>query len=337
MSFNAVLKTSRPVTFRKHFPRRLTVRSCQQGRTVGIVGVGNVGSSIARSIISKNIVSEIKLLDRNSELCLGEALDLEDSAFSTGTKVSVATHREIAESSIIIITAGANQKEGESRIDLIDRNAIILKDILKKMFPISGNSIIIIVSNPVDVLTYVAQEICAPCLPRSRVCGSGTVLDTNRLKVGLAEVTNVSPKSVDAFTIGEHGQTQICVLSAAMIGGCSLESFPELTRDKLQEIEDSVKDKANEIIKRKGATSFGIGACVADLCESILLDKGDILPVSVYIPSLDACLGWPAVIGRQGVQKLMPIKLTEDEQQRLYHSAKVLQMTRESLVSQHII
>lgn len=308
-----------------------------QGGSVGIVGSGNVGASIARSIISKNIVSEIKMLDINKNLCLGEVLDLQDSAFSTGTKVSVATHREIADSAIIIITAGANQKEGESRINLIERNAKILKDILKEMYPIRGDSIIIIVSNPVDILTKVAQELCAPSLPTHRILGSGTILDTNRLRVGLAELTNVSPKSVNAFVMGEHGDSQICALSAAQIGGCTLDSFPELTHEKIQAIETSVKNKAYEIIKNKGATWHGIGSCVADLCESILLDKGDIMALSVYVSSLDACVGWPTVVGRSGACKLMPIHLTEEEQSRLVESAHILQLTRENLIERRIL
>jgi L-lactate dehydrogenase len=329
------LHQSRFATSRKHQSRHLRVRC--QGGSIGIVGSGNVGASIARSIIGKNIVSEVKMLDLNSKLCVGEVLDLQDSAFSTGTKVSVATHHEIADSSIIIITAGANQKEGESRINLIERNAKIMKEILKSMFPISGDAILIIVSNPVDILTNVAQELCAASLPAHRVLGTGTILDTNRLRGGLAELTDVSPKSVDAFVLGEHGDSQICAFSAALIGGCTLDLFPELTPDKLQEVEAYVKNKAYEIISNKGATWHGIGSCVADLCETILLDKRDILPVSVFMPSLDACVGWPTVIGRRGALKLMPIKLTGTEHGRLVESAEMMHATRESLVENRIL
>lgn len=334
-----MLARSPNVMLSRHRTRsvRVCCRGVSNSKTIGIIGSGNVGASIARSIIGKNIVSEIKMLDLNSNLCTGEVLDLQDSAFSTGTKVSVATHHEIAESSIIIITADANQKEGESRINLIERNAKIMKEILKKMYPISGESILIIVSNPVDILTNVAQELCASSLPSHRVLGTGTVLDTNRLRTGLAELTNVSPKSVDAFVLGEHGDSQICAFSAALIGGCTLDLFPELTPEKLQEVEAYVKNKAYEIIKNKGATWHGIGSCVADLCESVLLDKRDIMPVSVYMPSLDACVGWPTVIGRQGAHKLLPIKLTDGEHNRLVESANILHATRESLIENRIL
>lgn len=284
---------------------------------IGIVGAGGVGSAIASSLIHKNITHKILLHDVNPALCHSVVLDLQDEGFVSGTVVDTSSLAGISKCNVIIITAGAKQKPDEPRSNLIQRNATILTDILEAMFPLDPSTIIIVVSNPVDALTSLAATLCEPYIPKTQVLGSGTYLDSQRLRVALAKKLRISVKSIHAYVLGEHGDSQVVARSAATIGGCTLDQFHPFSQEEFTEIEREVRMKAYEIIKGKGSTFHGIGACVATIAEAILLDKKEIIPVSLYHPTYDTYLGWPGVIGNNGVLSVVPVNLSEDEQTRL--------------------
>ncbi len=299
--------------------------------SVGIIGAGGVGSAIASSLIHKNIVNNIKISDANLPLCEGVALDLQDEAFITGATIEAKPVSALRDCNIIIITAGSKQLPDEPRINLIKRNAKVLKTILNSLFPINSNTIIILVSNPVDILTGLAQKWCAEYIPPSQIFGSGTYLDSQRLRVAISQRLGLSVKSIHAYVLGEHGDSQVIARSSATIGGCQLDDFHKFTDDEFLDIEKEVRHKAYEIIKRKGSTFHGIGACIASIVESVVLDKREIIPVSVHHPKFNTYLGWPAIVGSKGVVSTVPITLTETEKERLNNSANIIKNNIESI------
>lgn len=286
---------------------------------VGIVGAGAVGASIALSLIHKN-VADVYLHDANDDKCLGEVLDLQDAAFVSGVRVAQASLRDIAEHcDVVVITAGAKQLPDEPRTNLMARNVSIFRAIFKGLGQLRPDAVVLVVSNPCDALTLLAQDLSG--LPRRQVLGSGTYLDSQRLRVAIAQDIGVSVKSVHAYVLGEHGDSQFAAFGAAKVGGCDLATFSGLHADHLAGVEDAVAHKAYDIIKRKGATSYGIGAVVAHVCDCVLHDKKEVMPLSVHIADHDVCLGWPAVIGRAGCEKLIPLPLTPAENTKLLASA----------------
>jgi len=306
---------------------KLVVRvssSQQKSPSVGIVGAGGVGSAIASSLIHKNVVHNIKISDANISLCEGVALDLEDEAFITGAHIESGSIDKLRDCDIIVITAGAKQQPGESRTNLIQKNAEIMYDILNGLFPLHKNTIVIIVSNPVDILTSFAQKVCAPYIPSSQVIGSGIYLDSQRLRVALSKRLGVSVRSIHAYVLGEHGDSQVIARSSATIGGCRLNDMYNFLDTEFGAVENEVKMKAYEIIKRKGATFHGIGACVANLCESVILNKREIIPVSVFHPDFGTYLGWPAIVGSMGVIGTIPLEVNEEEMYKLKKSARII-------------
>ena len=292
--------------------------------SVGIVGAGSVGSAIASSLIHKNIAHTIKLTDINHDMCEGVAFDLQDEAFVTGTIVDAVPIKDMNSCDIIIITAGAKQRPDEPRTNLIKRNAVILKSILDALFPLKSDTIVLVVSNPVDILTALAQKWCSPYVPREQVIGSGTYLDTQRFRVALAKRFHIGVKSIHAYVIGEHGDSQVFAHSSSTIGGAHVTNYAYVSEAEIASIEKEVRGKAYEIIKRAGATYHGIGACVATITESIILDKNEVLPISVYLPQYDTYIGWPAIVGRRGVVHTIPLTLSAEEQKKLDESAKVI-------------
>eukprot|EP00735_Rhodelphis_limneticus_P011259 TRINITY_DN433_c0_g1::TRINITY_DN433_c0_g1_i1::g.2467::m.2467 TRINITY_DN433_c0_g1::TRINITY_DN433_c0_g1_i1::g.2467 ORF type:complete len:456 (+),score=172.71,sp/Q9P4B6/LDHA_RHIOR/43.39/8e-74,Ldh_1_N/PF00056.18/2.4e-30,Ldh_1_C/PF02866.13/3e+03,Ldh_1_C/PF02866.13/9.3e-26,cNMP_binding/PF00027.24/9.5e-05,CoA_binding/PF02629.14/0.069,NAD_binding_8/PF13450.1/0.11,3HCDH_N/PF02737.13/0.19 TRINITY_DN433_c0_g1_i1:77-1369(+) len=295
------------------------------GVVIGVIGAGAVGASAASSLIQKNIAGTVKLFDINTTLCEGEVLDLQDEAFITGTTVKLApTLGDLRDCDIVVITAGAKQQPGEPRTALVKRNAKILKGILEGMFPLRPSTILLLVTNPVDILTSLAQVWCAPYIPSTQVIGSGTYLDTQRLRVSLATTLGISVKSIHAYVLGEHGDSQFVSRSASRIGGCSLDQLSQLNDEDLKKLEEATKRKAYEIINRKGATSHGIGACVAAICESIVLDKREVLPVSAKKQDGGCCMGWPSILGKKGIIATMPLQLTPHETEALNKTTEVM-------------
>ena len=298
-------------------------------RKVAVIGCGFVGSAIAFSLIQRGLFSEMVLIDANQDKAEGEAMDLSHGLPYTATMdIHVGNYDDIADCALVIVTAGANQKPGETRIDLIDKNVAILKHIVPEIAKRNYEGILMIVSNPVDVLTYAAYKISG--FPAHRVIGSGTVLDTARLKNLLGEHLDVDSRNVHAVIIGEHGDSELAVWSGANVSGIPLHHFYELRghfdhEGSMQRLYEGVRDSAYEIIARKGATYYGIAMAVGRIAEGIVRDEHAVLPISVVLDGeygLDGlCLSIPSIVGKDGVHKVLEIPLDESEYAALHASA----------------
>jgi L-lactate dehydrogenase len=288
---------------------------------IAIIGAGSVGTTTAYALMLKNIAAEIIMVDIDETRCKGEILDLSDVlSFCGSSSVRTGSAQEAGQADIIIIAAGKKQKPGESRIDLIDTNKKIIASIMGTIKPISPHAVIIMVTNPVDILTLCAQEYSG--LPRNQVFGSGTLLDTLRAKGLIARELNVAEQSVQLFILGEHGDTQVPAWSTAQIGGIPiLDTF---TQKDLDLIAEKTRKKAYEIISCKGATFFGIASCIATMCEAILFNQKLIVPVSCFIERYTICLSMPAVLGQNGIEKIINIPLNQQEANKLDESAHYL-------------
>ncbi|MCI5936880.1 MAG: L-lactate dehydrogenase [Eubacterium sp.] len=301
-------------------------------RKVAVIGCGFVGAACAFSLMNSGLFSEIVLLDADQAKAEGEAMDIgHGMPFVRQMKVYAGNYDDIVDAAIIVITAGAAQKPGETRLDLVNKNINIYKSIIPEISKRGFDGILLIVSNPVDVLTYAALKLSG--LPENRVIGSGTVLDTSRLKYQLGEHLSVDSKSVHAFIIGEHGDSEIAAWSSANVSGIPLNDFCEMRGhyqhdEATHAIADKVKNSAYEIIEKKKATYFGIAMAVKRICEVIIRDEKSILPVSSMMHGEygvdDVVLSMPAIIGKNGVETLVPIPLDDEEMQALQESAKTL-------------
>jgi L-lactate dehydrogenase len=291
--------------------------------SIAIIGAGNVGTTTAYAIMLKNLAAEIILVDIDEKRCRGEILDLQDVlSFCSASQVRTGSVEDANDADIIIIAAGAPQKIGQPRTELIETNKKVIESIFNKLTFKHSHTIVIIVSNPVDILTSHAQKIAS--IEKRRIIGSGTYLDSQRLRVLIAKELSIAEESVHAFIIGEHGDTQVAVWSSAHVDGVPLSAFSELTSKKLADFAQQTINKAYEIIACKGATYYGIASCVASLCETIFFNQKRILPLSVYIDEFDVCLSMPVVLGEQGVESYLTLPLNEQEREQLEKSASVL-------------
>ena len=297
-----------------------------------VIGCGFVGSTIAYALMQKGTFSELVLLDANHAKAEGEAMDISHGLpFAHAMDIREGDYEDIADASVVIITAGANQKPGETRLDLVQKNAAIMRSIIREVKRVKCEGILLIVSNPVDILTQVALEESG--FPKERVIGSGTVLDTARLKYLVSEKLKVDSRNVHAFIVGEHGDSELAVWSCANIYGIGLEDFAkmrgysEFEKEK-DEIYHAVRDSAYEIIERKGATYYGIGMAAARIAESIVRDSHTVAPVSVSLNGeyglAGLCLSIPTVIGRDGAEQILEINFSEEENRKLRESADEL-------------
>lgn len=308
---------------------------CANTRKVAVVGCGFVGAASAFALMQSGLFSEMVLIDSDPAKAEGEALDISHGVpFAKPIKIYAGGYDDIKNASLIIITAGANQKPGETRLDLVKKNISIFKSILPEIKKRNFRGILLIVANPVDILTTVAQKLSG--LPENRVFGSGTVLDTARLKSELGAHLNVDPRSIHAFIIGEHGDSEIAAWSSANVSGIPLHKFCEMRGhfnhdEAIQKIAADVKNSAYEIIKRKRATYYGIAMSVKRICEAIVRDEKSILPVSSMMHGEygieGISLSMPAIVGKDGVETLVPLQLSETEKADLQKSAKTLQDT----------
>ncbi|KAF2418409.1 L-lactate dehydrogenase A [Tothia fuscella] len=291
---------------------------------IAIVGVGDVGAAAVFALILSSVCGQILLVDTKEAFRDGQVLDLSDATHrgNSSTHVRAGTYQEAGQCDIVVITAGAKQKPGESRLQLIGRNIGILGSVISGMKPFKQDTILLLVANPVDVLTTFAQEISG--LPKAQVIGSGTFLDSIRLRGHLAEKAEVAASSIDAYVLGEHGDSQFVAWSIATIGGVPIDkALPAGTFDR-RELAESVKSTAQKIIEAKGATSYGIGSVVASICSSILFDKHNVRPISHWQQDHDCCLSLPVVLGRKGVVRNLPLPLDDEETKLLHESAKDL-------------
>lgn len=300
---------------------------------VMIIGTGNVGASIGFSIVSQRTsVNELVLTDINMEDAEGEAMDLRDTLAVSPKYLDIHTGTyadDAKDCDVIIITAGIPQKPGESRLALLKKNASIFKDMISEIMSTGFNGIFLVVSNPMDILTYLTWKYSG--LPSEQVMGSGTVLDSARLRFSIGERLGVSPQSVDAYQIGEHGDSEFALWSMADLGGQEIRRF--LNDEELAALEDQARKEAYEIIQKKGATYYGIGACVTNILNSILDNENRVLPVSTYDDFSDVYYGFPAVVGRRGIIRRLELSLTESEEIALQKSINILKKSIDNLES----
>lgn len=299
---------------------------------IAIIGLGMVGSSIAFSLMQEGIFSEIVLIDKDRKKAKGEAMDLSHGIpYCENISIYEGDYNDINDCFMVIITAGANQEKGESRLDLIDKNLNIFKSIIPNIKNSAFEGIILVVSNPVDILTYVTLKLSG--YDKRRVLGSGTVLDSARFQYMLGKHLNVDSKSVHAFIVGEHGDSELALWSSADIGGMNINKFCEIRgefnhEESMNKILSKVKNSAYEIIESKGATYYGIAMAVKRICTSIVKNEHSILPVSSYIDGeyglKDICLSLPSIIGLQGIDKVLEIPLNDIEKENLISSYKEL-------------
>ncbi len=302
---------------------------------VAVVGTGNVGATFAFALVMSGLASEIVLVDANARRAEGEAMDLTHAVpFAKPTRVWAGTYADTAGAAVTVISAGVAQQPGESRLDLVRRNDAIFAAIVPEVAAANPGGIIVVATNPVDVLTY--RTIQRTGLPPGRVLGSGTILDTARFRARLAERLGLDARSVHAYIIGEHGDTEVPVWSSANVGGMPLIDYCAVHGIDVSEAErtavfEGTRDAAADIIARKGATYYAVAAGLMRIVEAILRDQQTILPVSSRIDDYygisDVCLSLPSVVGRGGVERLVPIGLSAGEAAALRRSADVLRGT----------
>jgi len=301
-------------------------------RKVAVIGCGFVGSASAFALMQSGLFSEMVLLDVDPKKAEGEAMDISHGeAYARPMHIYAGNYDDIADAAIIVITAGANQKPGETRLDLVQKNVGIFKTIIPEISKRNYQGILLIVANPVDILTYTALKLSG--LPEGRVIGSGTVLDTARLREILGNHLGVDSRSVHAFIVGEHGDSELAVWSTANVAGVPINKFCELRghfnhQAAMKQIADEVKNSAYEIISRKKATYYGIAMAVKRICEAIVRDEKSVLPVSNMMHGAygidDITLSMPAIVGKNGVELQMPISLDGNEALALKASADML-------------
>ena len=307
-------------------------------RKLVLVGTGFVGMSMAYTFLSTGGIDELVLIDVNHEKAEGEAMDLAHGAsFVKSVSVTSGDYADTANSDIVVITAGVGQKPGETRLDLINKNVAVFNQIIPEIVKYSPNAILLVVSNPVDILTHIAYKISG--FPKNRVIGSGTVLDTSRLKYMLGEHFEIAPQDVNTYIIGEHGDSEIVAWSLTDVAGMPVDKYCEDALGKCDatmriEIPERVKNAAYEIINRKGYTNYAIGLSVARIVEAILRDENSILPLSSLFEGqygIDGIhLAVPTIVNRSGAKKVLEMPLSESEQRRLKESADLLKSHIES-------
>lgn len=293
---------------------------------VMIVGTGNVGASIAFALLNQRTpVSELILTDLDMADAEGEAMDLNNAlaVAPSWLKIRASGYGAAKDCDICVLTAGANQKPGESRTDLVQKNTKITKSIVEQVMQNGFDGIFIVVANPMDTLSYLTWQYSG--LPCERVIGSGTILDSARLRFKLAKRLGVHPKSVHAYQVGEHGDSEFTLWSSANVGGESIAKLiPEAEREQITE---AVRHEAYEIIQKKGATHYGVGACTVQLINCILNDEKRVMPVSSLDDCTDVYSGFPAVVGRKGVVRRLEVELNEQEGIKMQRSVNVLKQT----------
>ncbi|MDQ0196186.1 L-lactate dehydrogenase [Paenibacillus wynnii] len=311
-----------------------------KSRKVAIVGSGMVGSSCAYSMVNQAICDEIMMIDRTYDRAMAQALDLSHCMDFTGTrtKVYAGTYKDCSAMDVIIITAGANPKHGQTRLDVLDAAAVITEDIVRKIMAGGFDGIFVIAANPVDIVTYMVWKISG--LPRHRVIGTGTSIDSSRLKTLLSDVFSIDPRSVNGYALGEHGESQFVAWSHVTIGGKPILQIIEQHRERfshldLEDIARKTKDAGWEIFTRKGSTHFGIGSALAYITRSILNDEHKIIAVSSILDGeygqSDVCSGVPAIIGSDGVKELLELNLNAEEVGKFSASCDIIRAGIHSL------
>lgn len=296
-----------------------------------IIGCGGVGATTAFTLVQSGLFNEIVIVDLDKKKAEGETMDISHGIqFTNSVTIYAGNYNDLSDAYIVIVTAGAAQLPGETRIDLINKNVVIFKKIIPSIIEYNKDCILLIVTNPVDILTMLTLELSK--FPKERVIGSGTVLDTSRLRYLLSKQLYVDSRNIHAFIIGEHGDSELAVWSNADIAGVNIEDYcknskPPINID-LNAIYEDVRDSAYHIIERKGSTYYGVAMAIKRIVQAIVKDEHSILPVSHFLNGEyginDVCLGMPTIVCREGVKNMIEIKLNDEEKEALYKSANTL-------------
>ncbi len=290
---------------------------------VVIIGCGNVGMSYAFSLLNQNTnVNELVLIDINKDRIIGEAMDLNHCLAFSPSKIDirVGDYSDCRDAKLIVIAAGANQNPGETRMDLINKNSKIFKSIITEVMKNDFKGYFLVATNPLDIMTYITYKYSG--MKPNKVIGSGTSLDTARLRYIVGEKVGINPKSIHTYVIGEHGDSEFVLWSSALIGSEKIDKY--LTQDEMIKIEDDVRNAAYEIIDRKGATYYGIAMCLTRITTAILNNENTIITVSSYDEENDIYFSTPSVINKDGATKKMKIELNNEEQEKLDNSINVI-------------
>lgn len=306
---------------------------------VGVIGAGLVGSAAAYALTLNGVANEIVIVDRNADLARAQAEDISHAVpFAHAVIVGEGDYAELAGAAVVIISAGVGQKPGETRLQLLDRNAAVFRAIIPSILAVAPEAILVVATNPVDIMTQAATRISG--LPPSRVIGSGTILDTARFRALLAEHLVIAPQSVHAYVVGEHGDSEVLVWSSAVTGTVSATELAAqmrapLTASVKEQIDDGVRNAAYKIIAGKGATNYGIGAGLSRLVRAILRDERAIMTVSCVTEEVngvnDIALSLPRIVGREGVLFELDPALNEEEDAALARSASILKDAADAL------
>lgn len=290
---------------------------------VVIVGTGNVGLSYAYALINQSTpVQELVLIDIDKERAIGEALDLSHgtSYGQNHIKVKAGDYSDCADADIVCISAGANQENGETRLDLVAKNKIVFESVVEQVVASGFDGIFLIATNPVDIMTHYTWQVSG--FARHKVIGSGTTLDTARLRYELSNASDISPHNVHAYIIGEHGDSEFVPWECASIGTQPITDY--LNPEQMTDIENRVKNAAYEIISKKGNTSYGIGMCLVKITNAILNNENTVLSVSTYDEANDVFIGLPAIINRSGIKRKLRLTLSKESEQRLQKSIDII-------------
>lgn len=290
---------------------------------VVIIGCGNVGMSYAYALVNQRTnVQELVLIDLNQDKIIGEAMDLNHClAFAPSRlNIRVGTYKDCSDAKIVVIAAGANQNPGETRMDLINKNSKIFKNIVNEVMESGFNGIFVIATNPVDIMTYLTYKYSK--LPFNQVIGTGTTLDTARLRFMVADKLDINPKNVHGYVLGEHGDTEFVPWNSVSIGTQKIYDF--LTEDEMEKIYVDVRDAAYEIINRKGATCYGIGMCLVRITNAILDNENSIMTISSYDKDNNMFFGVPTILNRTGSKERIYVKLNEEEEKKLQNSISTI-------------
>jgi L-lactate dehydrogenase len=306
-----------------------------KGHKIGVVGAGQVGATCAYTLLMGGLVSDLVLIDLNAQRVRGEALDLSHGlSLRPPAEVIAGTYADLSGADIVIIAAGVSQKPGESRMDLVRGNAKVFAQIIPEVMRYAPDALLLIITNPVDVLTFAAQRLSG--LPEGRVIGSGTVLDTARLRYLISRHTQIDPRNIHAYVLGEHGQSELPAWSAARVAGVELDAYCQLCdrcegsllRFAMEAFDAQVRNVADEIIRAKGATYYAVAVAVQRIVEAILRDEQAILTVSTVQKGAyglhDVALSLPAIVGREGVRQVLAVGLDPAEEAALLQSAEAI-------------
>jgi L-lactate dehydrogenase len=288
------------------------------------MGAGKVGMTCAYSMLIEGVTQELVLWGRHKDELIGEQLDLEHglSFLSDTTILATDSYQDLAGSDVVVITAGAGQQPGETRLDLAEKNKAIIEQMIPQIIEHAPQAVILMVTNPVDVLTYHAYQIAG--LPKGQIFGTGTTLDTARFRFHLSQFLKVNPRSIHTYILGEHGDSSFHSLSSATVGGQPLSEFPGFTPERAEKAFQQAKNAAYTIIQTKGATFYAIGVVVSHIVKAILRDARSVLPVSIplhnYYGHNGVALSVPCIVGRTGVQEVLKIRLSREEEKALADS-----------------